>query len=88
MDDQERTPEHSHEPVQRPTPAPEREREIIISNGGGRGSGLSTAVVAIFAIIALLIVGFLVLTFIDREGGLLPDEIDVNIQVPQVSDGS
>jgi hypothetical protein len=83
MDGQEHTPEHSDESVQPPKPAPEREREIIISNSGGKGTGASTAIVAIFAVVALLIIGFLVFTFIEREGGLLPDEIDVNIVVPE-----
>jgi len=85
MNDQEHT--HESEPVEQLRPAPEREREIIISNSGGRGSGISTAVVVIFAIVALVVVVVLAIDFLQREDSILPDGLDITVEVPEVPEG-
>jgi hypothetical protein len=75
---------------QQPQPAPEvhRERELIVT-GGGRRSGPGTVVMVIFAFVALIVVGLLAFTFLDRDGGsIIPDELDINIQVPEVPGGT
>jgi hypothetical protein len=74
-----------------PTPPPEvhREREIIISNGGERRSGPGTAIMVVFAFVALVVIAVLAFTFIQRDGGdIIPDELDINIEMPGVTDGS
>jgi hypothetical protein len=67
-----------------------REREIIVTGGGagggrGRGSGPSTAIVAIFALVALGIVAFMALAYFGGDGWrILPGDrdIDIEIEVP------
>ena len=87
--------EHSHQeglsaPDDRgrsqPQPAPEvhRERELIIT-GDGQRSGPGTVVMVIFALVALIIIGLVAFTFLERDGGsIIPDELDINIEVPEL----
>jgi hypothetical protein len=80
-----------NQPVQPQQPAPEvhRERELIVTNGGGRGSGPGTVVIVIFAFAALIVVALLAFTFLQRDGGgIVPDELDINIQVPEMPGGT
>jgi hypothetical protein len=80
---------HDHE-RSRPQPSPEvhREREVIVTGDGGR-SGPGTVVMVIFAIVALIIIGLLAFTFLERDGeSIIPDELDINIQVPQLPGGT
>jgi hypothetical protein len=66
-----------------PTPEVHREREVIVTNGGGRGSGASTAIVVLVALVALAIIVFFAFTFLDREGdSIVPDELDITVEVP------
>jgi hypothetical protein len=74
----------SQVPQQQPSEI-HREREIIVT-GGDRRSGASTAIVVIFALIALAVVAFIAFTYFERDGGtILPDEVDINIEVPAPS---
>ena len=79
------------QPVRPQQPAPEghRERELIVTDGGGRGSGPGTVVLVIFAFVALIVVGLLAFTFLERDGeGIVPDELDINIVVPDMPGGT
>jgi len=100
MDEQERhQTEHSdHEgssaPDDRgrsqPQRAPEvhRERELIIT-GDGRRSGPGTVVMVIFAFVALIVIGLLAVAFLERDrGSIIPDELDINIEVPELPGGT
>jgi hypothetical protein len=81
--------ENIEQPSRTPSPEVHREREVIVSNGGGRGSGASTAIVVMFALVALSILAFLAFTFLERDGnGIVPDEIDLNIEMPSTGSGS
>ena len=83
--------DHDDQPVQRPAPEVHREREIIVTGGDRRGSGVSAAVVVIFALVALAIITFLAFTFLDRAGdddGILPGDVDITVEVPGTGDGS
>jgi hypothetical protein len=67
-------------------PAPEihREREVIVTDVGGRGSGPGTAIIVIFAFVALLVIGAITFAVMQRDGGgILPDELDINIELPE-----
>lgn len=92
MNDQEHdAAKRDEEPVRPPAPEVHRERELIVTsgNGGGRGSGASTAIVVIFALVAIAILAFLAFTFFERDGNnILPDDIDINIEVPSIEEGS
>ena len=73
------------QPAQQQPSEIHREREIIVT-GGDRRSGASTAIVVIFALIALAVVAFIAFTYFERDGGtILPDEVDINIEVPAPS---
>jgi hypothetical protein len=79
------------QPVRSQQPAPEvhRERELIVTNDGGRRSGPGTVVMVIFAFVALIVVGLLAFTFLERDGGgIVPDELDINIVVPEMPGGT
>ena len=82
--------DRSEQVHQTPSHEVRREREIIVTNDGGRrGSGASTAIVVIFALIALAVVAFLGFTFLERDGGtIVPDEIDITVEVPSTGGGS
>jgi hypothetical protein len=82
--------DRSEQVHQTPSHEVHREREIIVTNDGGRrGSGSSTAIVVIFALIALAVVAFLGFTFLERDGGtIVPDEIDITVEVPSTGGGS
>jgi hypothetical protein len=74
---------------QQPAPEVHRERELIVTDGGGRGSGPGTVVMVIFAFVALIVVGLLAFTFLQRDGGgIVPDELDINIVVPEMPGGT
>jgi hypothetical protein len=76
-------------PTPRPAPEVHRERELIVTDGGGRRSSPGTAVIVIFAFVALVAIAVLAFTFLQRDGGsIIPDELDVNIEVPEVPSGS
>jgi len=85
MDEQDR----SEQGNKTPSHEVHREREIIVTNDGGRrGSGASTAIVVIFALVALAIVAFLGFTFLERDGGtIIPDEVDITVEVPSTGGG-
>jgi len=91
MNDPEDTRQSTPQPMQQPAaPQPEihREREIIVTGDGGR-SGPGTALLVIFAFVALVVIAVLAFTFLQRDGeGLIPDEIDVNVELPNVGGGS
>lgn len=72
--------EQEDRPARQQPPEVHREREIIVT--GGRSSGASTAIVVIFALVVLGVVAFLAFTYFQRDGGGLPDEVDINIEVP------
>lgn len=58
-----------------------REREIIVT-GGGRGSGSSTAIVVIFAILALGVLAFVAFTYFGGDDGrILPEDVDVDVDI-------
>jgi hypothetical protein len=81
--------EHSHSSENRPPAEVHREREVIVTNGGGRRSGAGGAVLVIVALVAVVVLGFLAYTFLERDGGdIIPGDIDVNIQVPEVEGDS
>lgn len=76
---------HEHSQPQQPTPEVHREREVIVTNSGGQRSGLSTLIMVIFASVALVVIVLLAFTFLQRDDdGILPDELDINIEVPQI----
>jgi hypothetical protein len=80
-------PGRSQPPAQSQQPAPEvhRERELIVTNSGGRGSGPGTAVVMVIALVALIVIAVIGFTFLQRDGGgIVPDELDINIQMPEM----
>lgn len=84
-------PEQDDRSEQRPAPEVHREREIIVTGSDGRGSGVSTAIVVIFALVALAIITFLAFTFLERSGdedGMLPGDVDITIEVPSIPNGS
>jgi len=85
-------PEHTERPEPTPSAEVHREREIIVTNSGGRGSGVSTALVVVFALVALAIVAviaFIALSTFDRDGGeILPDGIDITVVPPSTDEGS
>jgi hypothetical protein len=58
------------------------EREIIVTGGGGRSSGLSTAVVAVVALLALAVIVFVGFALLDRDGDLIPSDININVETP------
>jgi hypothetical protein len=71
-----------------PSPEVHRERELIVTGDGGR-SGPGTVMMVIFAVVALIVVGLLAFTFLERDGGsIIPDELDINIQVPETPGGT
>jgi hypothetical protein len=70
----------------RPQPVREvhRERELIVT-GDGRRSGPGTVVIVIFALVALIIIGLVGFAYLERDGGsIIPDELDINIEVPEL----
>lgn len=84
-------PEHDARPEQEPATETFREREIIVTGGEGRRSGAGTAVVVIFALVALAVIVFVAFTILDRSDdgdGILPGDVDITIEVPRLEDGS
>jgi len=72
-----------------PEPEVHRERELIVTNSGGRSSGAGTAVIVIFAFVALIVIAVVAFVFLQRDGGgIVPDEVDINIEVPEVPSGT
>jgi len=89
MDEQKHSEQNDHEAARTPAPEVHRERELIVTDSGRRGSGGTTAIVVIFAIVALAILGFLAITFLQGDGeGIVPDEIDITMEVPSTDSGS
>ena len=77
------------QPQRPPAPEVHRERELIVTDSGRRGSGPGTAVIVIFAFAALIVVALLAFTFMQRDGGgIVPDELDINIEVPEMPSGT
>ena len=76
------TPDHRHdgEPV--------REREVIVTDGG-RGRGPGGMIAAIVAIVAVLLVAWLLITNLggDGEGDVNVDLPDTNVNVEGGGDG-
>ncbi len=55
-----------------------REREVIVTGNEGRSSA-ANAIVAVVAILAAVIIGWLIVTNLDSTGIEVPDEINVNV---------
>jgi hypothetical protein len=83
-------PHPAAQPPERSQPAEiHREREVIVTGDSGRGSGLATSVVVIFALIALAVLAVLAFTFLERNGdGIIPDELDITVELPTEGSGS
>jgi hypothetical protein len=77
--------EHDRSDPHQHAPEVQREREVIVTNTGGQRSGPGTALVVILGLVAVVVIAFIAFTFLERDGGepLIPDDIDVNIQVPE-----
>jgi hypothetical protein len=81
--------DHDHSEANRPQPEVHREREIIVTNSGGQRSGMGTAAIVVFGLIAVVALAFFAFLFLQREdGSIIPDDIDINVEVPKVEDGS
>lgn len=81
--------EHSRTSDSRPPTEVHHEREVIVTNGGGQRSGAGTAILVIVAIIAVVVLGYFAFMYLERDGeDIIPGDIDVNIQVPEVETGS
>jgi hypothetical protein len=78
--------EHGQSEHRQSPPEVHREREVIVTNSGSPRSGPGTALVVIFGLVAVVVIAVLAFMFLQREddGGIIPDNIDVNIQVPEV----
>jgi hypothetical protein len=72
------------EPTQQPPPEVHREREIIVTGGDGRRSGPGMVIGVIVAIVALVVIGVVAFTFLQRDGGgsLVPDDVNINVELP------
>ncbi|MEX2533530.1 MAG: hypothetical protein WD360_06160 [Nitriliruptoraceae bacterium] len=58
------------------------EREILVTGGDRRSSGPGTAVVLVFALIALAAIVFLSFAFFERDGENIPDDVNISIDLP------
>lgn len=77
------TPHDStQEPIEPHTQEVRTEREIIVTGGDRRSSGPGTAVVLVFALIALAVIVFLGFAFFERDGEIIPDDVNINIDLP------
>jgi len=82
MNDPDQTHRQSEQPARQQPPEVHREREVIVTGGSDRGSGAGTAVAVILGLVVLAVVAVLGFMYLQRDGGGIPDEVDVNIQLP------
>lgn len=80
--------EPTQEPIEPHNTQVRTEREIIVTGGDRRGSGPGTAVVLVFALIALAIIVFLGFAFFERDGGIIPEDVNINVEMPNDDDNT
>jgi len=74
--------EYPQEPTEPDIQEIRTEREIIVTGGDRRSSGPGTAVVMVFALIALAVIVVLGFAFFERDSEIIPDDVNINIEMP------